>query len=201
MMVQIIAGLASVALIAAGLAMIFAGRSILIAARFVIGWFALFVAIAFATAAGAIAALNYLASHMAVGARPTTAVLGVLALGAISVAGVRAIAPRGALSKSRVARSRSMPRPAPAPAEPLRPLSADHCARPSMGAVRVRTSVSCQGGSPVQPSAISRRGRGKPIRAHARPNRAKLRPNTAIRRRRTKRFATIHRQRPKRFGR
>jgi hypothetical protein len=64
MMVQIIAGLFSAALVASGLAILLAGRSIFIAARFVLGWLAALVAAILALATAAAIAFDYLANHI-----------------------------------------------------------------------------------------------------------------------------------------
>jgi hypothetical protein len=96
MMVQIIAGLFSAALIASGLAILLAGPSIFIAARFVLGWLAALVAAILALATAAAVACEYLAIHMR-GLPPASAAVGILALGVISTAGLRVMKLRPAV--------------------------------------------------------------------------------------------------------
>jgi RuvA, C-terminal domain len=88
MMVQIIAGLFSAALIASGLAILLAGSSIFIVARFVLGWLAALAAAILALAAAAVMVFDYLANHMS-GLSPASAAVGILALGVMSAAGLR----------------------------------------------------------------------------------------------------------------
>jgi RuvA, C-terminal domain len=99
MMVQIIAGLFSAALVASGLAILLAGRSIFIAARFVLGWLAALVAAILALATAAAIAFDYLANHMS-GLSPASAAVNILALGVISTAALRVMKPRPAVIAS-----------------------------------------------------------------------------------------------------
>lgn len=99
MMVQIIAGLFSAALVASGLAILLAGPSIFIAARFVLGWLAALAAAILALAAAAVMAFDYLANHMS-GLSPASAAVSMLALGVISTAALRVMKPRPAVRAS-----------------------------------------------------------------------------------------------------
>jgi RuvA, C-terminal domain len=101
---QIIASLVSAALIAAGLAMVLAGPSIVIAARFIFGWFAAFVAIILALAALTTMAVEYLANHVS-GAPGASAAVSVLAIGAISLAGLRIIGPSARSSRATITKA------------------------------------------------------------------------------------------------
>jgi holliday junction DNA helicase RuvA len=96
MMVQIIAGLFSAALVVSGLAILLAGRSIFIVARFVLGWLAALVAAILALATAAAIAFDYLANHMS-GLSPASAAVSILALGVISTAALRVMKPRPAV--------------------------------------------------------------------------------------------------------
>jgi uncharacterized membrane protein SirB2 len=88
MMAHILPGLVSAMLIAAGLAMLLAGPSILIVGRFLLGWLAAFLALILALVVGAVMAFEYVATHVTVSAPHEYALAGVLTLGAISLAGL-----------------------------------------------------------------------------------------------------------------
>jgi uncharacterized membrane protein SirB2 len=94
MMAHILPGLVSAMLIAAGLAMLLAGPSILIFGRFLLGWLAAFLALILALVVGAVMAFEYVATHVIVSAPHEYALAGVLTLGAISLAGLRIAKPR-----------------------------------------------------------------------------------------------------------
>jgi RuvA, C-terminal domain len=97
MTAHILPGLLSAALIAAGLAMVLAGPSILIVARFLLGWAAALLAVVLALAVGAVLAFEYVATHVTVSAPHDYALAGVLTFGAISLVsltGLRVIKPR-----------------------------------------------------------------------------------------------------------
>jgi hypothetical protein len=96
-MAHILPGLVNAMLIAAGLAMLLAGPSILIVGRFLLGWLAAFLALILALVVGAVMAFEYVATHVTISAPHEYALAGVLTLGAISLAGLaglRAAKPR-----------------------------------------------------------------------------------------------------------
>jgi hypothetical protein len=103
---QIIASLASGALLALAIALLFAGRSIVLVARFVIGWTAAILAFVLALAALAVVALGYMSDHA-----PAAPIAGALIVGsALTMIGLAA----------RAGRQRA---PTPAPSRAAKPKS------------------------------------------------------------------------------
>jgi uncharacterized membrane protein SirB2 len=94
MMAHILPGLVSAMLIAAGLAMLLAGPSILIVGRFLLGWLAAFLALILALVVGAVVAFEYVATHVTFSAPHEYALAGLLTIGAISLARLRVAKPR-----------------------------------------------------------------------------------------------------------
>jgi hypothetical protein len=88
---QLIAYLASGALFALAVAMLFAGRSVLLIARLVIGWSAAFLALILAVAALVVVALGYMSDHA-----PAAPITGALVIGsALVLVGLAARTKRG----------------------------------------------------------------------------------------------------------
>ena len=102
---HILPGLVSAMLIAAGLAMLLAGPSILIVGRFLLGWLAAFLALILALVVGAVMAFEYVATHVTVSAPHEYALAGVLTLGAISLAGLRVAKPRSLFAAANTPRA------------------------------------------------------------------------------------------------